>query len=213
MISQKTLQMIAMVLGGILFVSLILLVVFGVQLANSSSAKAKEIQSDLTVQEKKLKADFQAEKEVNTITYTASDVFGSFQFTYPKVWSTNVAQDTTASEQLVFLADPNLIVQSRQDKGPFTALRVQVYGRSYDSEVKDVRNKLIVGARVPFKEADIVLSGLKGKKYSGKDDESSKNITFILLPLRDKTLYIGTDDVDKFSKNFDTISKTFKVSK
>jgi hypothetical protein len=213
MISSRTWVVITAVLGVVLLVSLALTGVFGYQLANYSAAKAKEIQNDLDNQASQLKADFQSQLETNTATYTASEVFGSFQFSYPKVWSTNVTEADKESTALIFLADPNLIVQNKDEKGPFTALRVQVYSASYDSKVKDVRSQHITNVEKPYTETSVTVSGIDGKKYQGTDEDSGKNIAFVLVPLRDKTLYIGTDDAAKYLKSLDSIVKTFNISK
>ncbi len=211
--NQRTISIIAIVLGGLLLVSLGLLVLFGVRLSEAGTVKLAEIKSNLTKQEQQLKADFQAERETVLSTYTADDIFGSFSFSYPKVWSTNVGQAKGATEELVFLADPNLIVDDKDQGGPYTAMRVQVYKASSESVIKDMHSKYTLRSSNPFKEEDTVVSGVKGRKFTGLDTESKKNISFVLLPLRDKTLYIGTDDNDKYQKNLVTIVKSFKISK
>ncbi len=211
--SQRTISIIAIVLGGLLLVSLGLLVLFGVRLSDAGKVKLSEIKSNLAKQEKQLKADFQAERETVLSTYTADVVFGSFSFSYPKVWSTNVKQEKGSTQELIFLADPNLIVENRDLGGPFTAMRVQVYGSSADSVIKDMHSKYTLRSTDPFKEEDTTVSGLKGRKFTGTETDSKKNISFVILPLRDKALYIGTDDNDKYQKNLSTIIKSFKISK
>ena len=151
--------------------------------------------------------------EQTTTTYTAADVFGSFQFTYPKVWSTNVSQEAKAATALTFLADPNLIVQDKDATGPFVALRVLVYNSGFDSQVKEVQGQHVTNVKNPYTQAKVTVSGLDGVRFSGTDSESGKSIIFYLVPLRDKTLYVGTDDASKYKTNLETIVKSFKVSK
>ena len=211
--NQRTLTIILIILGSLFGVALILLVLFGWQLAASNTQKKNEISTNLSKQEKALNAAFQVEREKVTTTYTADEVFGAFEFTYPKVWSTNVRQEAGASEELVFLADPKLIAVNKDAAGPYTALRVKVYQDKYDAVVKDIENRLIKNVKDPYTEKTVVVSGLNGKQFVGKDSKSGKTVTFALIPLRDKTLYIGTDDSTAFQKNYDTILKTFKISK
>lgn len=210
--NQKTLGLITIFTGVLFVVALIFAVLFGVKLAGANNQKASEIKDALVTQSKELSAAFQSEKEKTTTKYVADEVFGSFEFTYPKVWSTNVKQEVGATDELTFLADPNLIVENKDVKGPFTALRVVVYQAKYANKLKDIENSNI-NVKNPMKESDVTVSGIKGKKFTGSNDESGKAFVYVILPLRDKTLYIGTDDSASYTKNYDTILGTFKISK
>jgi hypothetical protein len=212
-VTQRTLAIIAAILGALFVISLIFLILFGVRLSEASSVKSKEVAASLQKQEKQLKSDFQKERETVLVTYKADEIFGSFSFTYPKVWSTNIKQEKGAKQELIFLADPNLIVENRDTSGPYPALRVEAYITGFETMVKDMRSKYVTRTKSPYKEEDTTVSGIKGKKYSGLNTDSKKNVSFIILPLRDKTLYIGTDDSDKYTKNLETITKSFVLSK
>ncbi len=198
---------------GVLFViALVFVVLFGVKLVGANKQKTNEITASLEAQAKELKAAFQAEKEVSTTKYIADEIFGSFEFSYPKVWSTNVKQEIGAATELEFLADPSLIVVNKEVKGPFPALKVQVFEEKYTSKLKDVEssNK---GVKNPMTETDFKVSEISGKRFEGTGEESGKKFAYVILPLRDKTLYIGTDDLTAFTKNYETILKSFKISK
>lgn len=211
--NQRILAIITIVLGVLLLISLVFLVLFGLRLADASKVKESEIKSNLTKQETQLKSDFQKERETTLARYIAAEIFGSFSFDYPKVWSTSIKQEQGAREELIFLADPNLIVFDKKLNGPFTALRVEVYGDNYETMVRDMRSKYVSRTVSPYKEEDATVSGVKGKKYTGKNVESKKSVSFVILPLRDKTLFIGSDDSDNYSKHLDTIIKSFEISK
>lgn len=210
--SQRTLGIVTIVLGALFTIALVFVILFGVGLASSGKQKADEITANLATQSKALNAAFQSEKEKTTIKYVADEVFGSFEFSYPKVWSTNVKEEIGAATELTFLADPNLIVLNKDVAGPYPALRVEVYQDKYDSKLKDVEssNKNV---KSPMTETDVTVSTIKGKKFVGTEEKSGKQFAYIILPLRDKTLYIGTDDLTQYTKNFDTIVGTFKISK
>lgn len=210
--SQRTLGLITIFAGVLFVIALGFVVLFGIKLAGANKAKATEISAAMTAQAKEIKAENQAEKERTTIKYIADEVFGSFEFAYPKVWSTNVEQTVGSSTELTFLADPNMIVINKDVPGPYPALRVVVYQDKYVQKLKDIEssNK---GVKSPMTETDATVSGIKGKKFVGTEEKSGKQFAYVILPLRDKTLYIGTDDLTNFSKNFDTIIASFKISK
>lgn len=210
--NQKTLSLITIFAGVLFVIALGFVVLFGVKLAGAKTEKANEISAALAAQQTELSAAFQKEKEVTTAMYVADEVFGAFEFSYPKVWSTNVTQEVGAAQELVFLADPNIIVINKDAAEPTPALKVIVYQDKYASKLKDTENSN-TNVTKPMTESDATVSGIKGKKFVGTEEKNGKNFAYIILPLRDKTLYIGTDDLTNFSKNYETILGTFKISK
>lgn len=210
--NQKTLGLITIFAGVLFVIALVFVVLFGVKLSGANKQKADELSAALATQAKELKAAFQIEKETTTTKYVADETFGAFEFSYPKVWSTNVVQAIASSEELLFLADPNMIVLNKDVPGPFPALRVVVYPTKYTTKLKDVESSN-TNVKSPMTETDATVSGIKGKKFVGTDAKSGKQFAYIILPLRDKTLYIGTDDLAAYAKNYDTILTSFKISK
>lgn len=210
--NQKTLGLITIFSGVLFVVALGFVILFGVKLAGANNQKASEIKTALANQSKELNVSFQSEKEQTTTKYVSDEVFGSFEFSYPKVWSTNVTQEVGAAQELVFLADPNVIVINKEVAGPFPALRVLVYQDKYTRKLTDNENSN-KNVKNPMKETDVTVSGIKGKKFIGTEEKSGKQFAYVILPLRDKTLYIGTDDLGNFAKNYDIILGTFKISK
>lgn len=199
------------ILASLFIIALIFLALFGFRLAKDNGIKASEIKSNLSKQAAELNKSFQEEREKTTTKYVAEDLFGAFEFSYPKVWSTNLKRSDSDPE-LRFLADANLIIM-KDDAGPETALRVVISTDSLSELVKkaesDVKSK-----KLAVKEEDIILSGLSGKKFTGKTKEKDQtNRAFVYLPLRDKTLYIGTDNYDLYGKQYETILKSFKISR
>ncbi len=194
------------------FLSLITIGILTYQLISYSDKKATEIEKVLADQEKSLKKDFQSEKERINTSFVADEIFGNFEFTFPKVWSTNVKQEQGSAEELVFLADPELINSNKDKPGPYTALRVVVYKQKYDLKLKEFQNKN-KNNKLALKESEITVSGIAGKRFVGKDPKTGLNLNYIVLPIRDKTLYVGTDDGINQLENFEKILKTFKISK
>lgn len=198
-------------MGALFFISLIFLILFGSRLNNANQIKANELAEALQQQDKELKNNFQLERERTTTKYVAEDVFGAFEFSYPKVWFTNM-QRRESDPQLRFLADPNLIVM-RDETGPETALRVMISDSNYEEESKKTEDE-IKARDYSVQTEEVTLSGLKGKKYTGKMKEGSSKVqSIVILPLRDKSLHIGTDDFDQFRTQFEQIIKSFKISR
>lgn len=204
-------RVLTVVFGLLFLVVLALVVLFGVRLFQNNSIKDKETSDKLAAQEEQLKQECQTEKEKDIVQYVSDEIFGSFKFGYPKIWSTNVTQEEGASEELMFLADPNLITIDKKKTNTITALRVVVYSDKYETKLAEVEDsntdtKLLT-------ESDVKVSGIAGKKFIGKDEETGNNVGFILVPLRDKTLYIGTDNYSKYKDQYEKITNSFNLSK
>jgi len=210
--NQKTLGLITIFAGVLFVVALGFVVLFGVKLSGATKQKTDEIAVALTKQSKELNSAFQSEKETTITKYVADEIFGSFEFSYPKVWSTNVTQEVGSGVELKFLADPKMITINKDIPGPYPALRVLVYQDKYANKLRDTENSN-KNVKNPMKETDITVSDIKGKKFVGTEEKSGKQFAYVILPLRDKTLYIGTDDLTNFTKNYDTILASFKISK
>jgi hypothetical protein len=210
--NQKTLGLITIFAGVLFVVALGFVVLFGVKLSGATKQKTDEIAVALTKQSKELNSAFQSEKETTITKYVADEIFGSFEFSYPKVWSTNVTQEVGSGVELKFLADPKMITINKDIPGPYPALRVLVYQDKYANKLRDTENSN-KNVKNPMKETDITVSDIKGKKFVGTEEKSGKQFAYVILPLRDKTLYIGTDDFTNFTKNYDTILASFKISK
>jgi hypothetical protein len=157
-----------------------------------------------------LKAAFQTEKEQTVTSYTSEDVFGNFYFEYPKVWFTNALEEAGATPEFQFLADPKLIVP---EKGAFppTALKVQVFATPYAQKLDEVRGQNNTDT-VKLAEKEVKISGLKGTQFNGKTEEGA-NVLFVVLPLREKSIVIGTDDYPTFKNQFQAVIDSFRLSK
>jgi len=196
---------IATIALGVLFVIVVVVVIIlGLKLGNYNKAKASEISTKLANQDTELKKQCQTEKEQTELTYKAGDVYGNFSFNYPKVWSTNVTEDPGNSARLTFLGSPDLIIENRNNP-PVVALRVIYFDQDFESKVKSYGDR--------YKTSEATVSGLKGTRLTGVDQETQKNVSFVLIPLRDKTIYIGTDNTAAFQSQYDKILKSFVLNK
>ena len=191
-------------LGVLLMVAVVVIILYGVKLSKYDKNKAAEIVNELTSQETELKKQCQAEKEVTLNTYKATDVYGNFEFQYPSIWYTNLTEEPGGSEAFTFLGHPTLITNN-QTNPPVVALRIIYFNTKYESKIKSYGNL--------FKTSEVTVSGIKGTRFVGTSKQSGKKMSFILLPLRDKTIYIGTDDVNTFSAEYDKVLGTFVLHK
>jgi hypothetical protein len=194
------------------FVLLIFLVLFGYRLASYNKVKAQEISNNLKKQENQLKKDFQTEKETAIASYRSEDLFGNFYFEYPKVWFTNALQEQGGTPEFQFMGDPSLIM-IRGDAYTRVALRVQVFATPYQQKLDEIRGENNTDT-TKLKETEIKITGLKGIKFTGRTEQvKDKNVSFCVFPLRDKSIVIGTDDIDTFSKQYQNVLDSFRLSK
>ncbi len=204
-------RVLAVVFGLLFIVIFGLVILFGVRLAQNNAIKDREAEGKLTEQEAQLKEEFQKTLEEEGYEYTADEVFGSFKFTYPKVWSTNITKDEGSQEELIFLADPELITVDNKNKNTVTALRVIFYKVKYEEKLREVEGRN--DSTKLLTESDTEISDISGKAFLGKDEATGNNIAFTLIPVRDKTLYIGTDNYPTYRDQYEKILNSFNISK
>ena len=205
-------KVISIVLGLVVCVCLILVFIFGVRLSNNTKIIEKKTLIRLEAQDNKLKDEFQKERETEDFQYTADAIFGSFQFTYPKVWSTNVTLDVGSQQEILYLADPNLIIIDQKALGYLlpVALRIMLLTNNYDEYVKGLEG---ANKKLTLTETDVEVSGLPGKKFKGIPPKATTEVTYTIVKFRDKTLYIGTDNSTKYEAQYNKIVTSFSLSK
>ena len=156
----------------------------------------KKVQQQLSVEVKKVedKKDAElAEKEKSpTKTYTGPSAYGSLALSYPKTYSAYV-DESTGTTAVNGYFHPNVV--PKDDRNVSFALRVQLLNASYDSQVKSYdtvvkTNKATVKAFRADKVNNVLGVRIDGEVSSGKQG------VVILLPLRDKTIKIWTENKD-----------------
>lgn len=133
-------------------------------------------------------------------TYKSPDATGAIKVTYPKTWSGYV-EETGDNTPVEAYWHPNVVPGLQS--GTAYALRLTVDNKSYadymqtfDSQVK--AGKVKVAPYVPKNVANVTGSRVSGEISQGK------NVTMIVLPLRDKTILLYTESPD-FVSDFDNI--------
>ena len=145
---------------------------------------------------------FATEKNSDFRTYVAPDYAGSFRVNVPKSWSIVVNPNDSGST-ISALSNPDF-VESKLDK---YALRFALLNK----EIEEVKQPLdnLTKEKDPKKRKlnveDITVSGVKGFRYTGQISSKIPNGSLVIVPLRDKTFSIQTDDNDLYLAVFNSI--------
>lgn len=137
--------------------------------------------------------------------YDGPAAYGSIHLDYPKTWSVYINSGVTNPQPLDAYLNPKT-VPSTSDTNSVFALRVKVLQQQYASVVKslesNIKAKKITAApyslpKVP-ESVGIRVDGLivSGKKITG---------SMVILPLRDKTIEIWTEDAQQLNDFNNTI--------
>lgn len=198
-------KIILLILSVGLLIETVILGVIGINFAKVSrkaNLNDEQIKTEVAKQvEEKEKAfnervDTEVESRLNekrTRKYTARDFYGAFTFNFPGLYYVYVNDSQQETDQLRIFIDPEFITQ-RQNQNLYSFMRVVIRNRSYDDVLSEVQNQN-TRAFDKMKEEDTIVSGISGKKFTGKLDPTlDPQSIYIVLPYRDKTIFIITDD-------------------
>ncbi len=201
----KKFQIIALVLGVLALLFFVTTLVYASQASKQAAANASKYAEGQEAGKKEQKeADTLAyNKEVtsSTRTYTAPVVNGSFEMSYPKAWSLSV--DSDSSYPVNGFINPGFVTVT----SPEQALRFTLINQPYDS----IKKRYDDNARnSKAKSKEVTVSGIKGVQYTGNINDKSKTAvgTVTIVPLRDKTMLMQTDNnklyLDTYQQMLDT---------
>ena len=167
---------------------------FGMQDYKNNSDKKSEVAAAAAADAKAKEKDAEfAEAEKSPVkNYKGPETYGGISFDYPKTWSAYVSENGKSAGPIDGYFQPNYVPDISSDIA--FALRIQVVNSSYDTVLKSFEtavkaNKATVSAYRAPKVESVLGSVVVGELVSGK-----KQGTMVLLPLRDKTLKIWTED-------------------
>lgn len=193
-------------LGVIALLLLLLCIFFGARAFINSEdlaeANRQGQQAGAAAQKALDEKTFAAEKNSDFRTYVAPDYAGSFRVNVPKSWSIAVTPDD-GGNTISALSSPDF-VENKLDK---YALRFALVNK----DIEDVKQPLdrLTGEKDPKKRKlnveEITVSGIKGFRFTGQISSKIPNGTLVLVPLRDKTFSIQTDDNDLYLDVFNSI--------
>lgn len=204
----KQMQLIAIGVGVLAFFLLITTVVFATQ-------SSKYQKQSTTAYNDGLEAGKKAQKEADTIafnkeitsstrTYEAPAINGSFQISYPKAWSLSV--DSSSNTPVSGFINPSFV----SVPAPEQALRFTLIDTPYAT----VKKRYDDNAKTyKAKSSEVTISGIKGVQYVGNINEKSKSAvgTVSIVPLRDKTMLMQTDDNKMYGDTYRQMLETAKL--
>ena len=149
-----------------------------------------------------------AELRVPFKDYKVDDTFGAFTFKFPRFWYVFEKQESGLKKLRIWI-DPNPIRDLGKSSPPCeqicAAIRIELLDKSYSSSLASLeadksqreKNKL-TPAENKITESDITISGINGKKFVGKlpSEKIDAPAVYIILPYREKTLYLISDNKD-----------------
>lgn len=186
---------IAVVILSLIAVGAVALAVFGFMQAqdykNNIAQKVDVAVAEANAKQKtELEAAFAEQEKSPLKSYTSPGQYGSVKIVYPKTWSAQVSEGGSGTNINGFF-HPDFVPDTT-GKTPFY-LRLQVLDSAYASELLKFKSQVTSGAlkATPF-EAEQV-KGTVGTKLVGTFPPEKKG-TIVLIPLRDKTIKIWTEN-------------------
>lgn len=166
---------------------------------NLDAAKKQSFSDGQADQHQKDEQAFLQQSETPYKSYIAPEQFGGFTIKYPKNWSAYSEENLNATSQVNLVADPDLVKNVANQDNPH-ALHVMLIRATYADSVKQHAEDI---KQNKYKMSDTTVSGIKGTMYTGKFDGKHDGF-LVLLPVRDKTIAISTDD-KKYSNEYNTV--------
>lgn len=210
-------KIIIAVLTVLLLVALVLLFIFfqkagtkqdeidGI-VATAVGVKEKELQAACEVQKKEIQENPWEE-------FAARDVFGAFKFQIPRSWARYERFDLDANVPLALYFNPSLVRYDSLTNSNHAALYIEITKTMYSKEIDNFRNKMKGIVSAEGEELDASISGFDGKVFYYKDKDLGKKIAVVILPYRDRTLMIRTDDYNNYQDYFKKFSDSFVLTR
>ncbi len=204
---NKTLLIALVIVGIIAVVFFITTIIFSMQSSNKSQQLTTATQDGAKAGAEAQKAaddkKFEEAQSSDTRTYTAPAYAGSFSIKLPKLWSLSITPNESTTT-ISAIANPENI----DTKAERYALRFSLINQTYTNYKTKLDQQTKQKVSPSFKgltSSKATLSGIEGTKYVGQISTKITNGTVILVPIRDKTYSIETDDNAVFSEVFNTI--------
>lgn len=158
---------------------------------NNSDKKSNEA-VEIAIQKESSRKDKEfTEAEKNPLKkYQGPPEYGTVDLSYPKTWSAYVVDQDKGSTPLDAYFHPNFVpgVQS----GTAFALRIKVTSQPYSQELKKFESDAKSGKVKISAFTAKNVPGTVGSRIDGEINSGQQG-SLILLPLRDKTLFVSTE--------------------
>lgn len=196
------------VLGFLLLVSLIFVLIYANKAGRSqkywdgvvAQAVDKKDKEDKVSYEQQLK-DF---KENPWTEYKARDEFGAFKFIVPRTWSQYEYFDINANDPYSIYFSPDTVKYDSAARQNHAALQVVISKKLYSDQVKEIEQKIKMHLDTGATEEKINIANFTGTKFVYQDKDLNKKVGVIVVPYRDRALFIKTDDYDKWNEKYYT---------
>lgn len=162
---------------------------------NNSDQKAAAAAQKAKVDEGIAKDKAFVEAEKNPLTsYDGPESYGSIHVEYPKTWSVYVNSQTTSDQPLDAYFNPRFVPSIDDPNSVFSA-RIQVVQTTYTGVLSIYTSSVKLGTVTITPYSLPKVAGVVGARIDGLIRPGKKNTgSMIVLPLRDKTLEIWTEN-------------------
>ncbi len=213
--SQQKLKRLQLVMI-LLVVGVVVLAVAAIFFAARSSSNATKAQTayqegqtaGANAQKSTDEQQYAHDQQTDTRTYIAPDAYGAFHLTLPKLY--NLMVTPGASGAFTALADPSQV----DTKNTEQAFRLTIQTSLYD-QVRKTYDGLTKDKRANVTAQDVTVSGIQGTQYTGLISQGGTTAstagTVVLLPVRDKTYILQTDNNQKYLSTFQQILSQIKI--
>lgn len=165
---------------------------------NVEAKAAEAVEAAKAEQAAELQAQFAEDHKSPYQTYVSPSSLGSLEVTYPRTWSAYVVEATSGKTALDGYFHPNFVPNVRSDTK--FATRVTISNDSYADSVDNFDRDIEDGK---VKAKALTINDVKGVRLDGQIERDVSG-AMVLLPLRDKTLSIWTENPD-YLKDFTSI--------
>jgi hypothetical protein len=158
-------------------------------------------------QKRKDEARFEEERKKPYRTYTAPQVFGAIEISFPKTWNVYVEDGTRGSPQIDLTMHPELVRVQEDGDHPW-AFRLQLLDQLYEKATRTYRRDAGNG---DLNANAITVSGIEGVRYEGKIRDEFEG-SLVALPYRDKTILMWTES-GRYESEFNTVLERADISR
>lgn len=171
---------------------------------NQAKTETQKADGDICEQEKR------DDRENPWMEYVARNTYGSFKFLVPRSWSKYEHFDVNANEPLRMFFSPDTVRYDSESRNDHAALEIIIGKRLYGGELQELKNRLLT--ELNKKESTLKISGFDSSMFIYYNKELKRKVGVILVPFRDRTMFIKTADYDKYSKYYEKFYKSFVIT-
>lgn len=139
-------------------------------------------------------------------TYQAPGVLGAIKIEFPKDWNVYAVEDENGQTQLDIYMYPGVVRAPQSTTEPY-AFRVKLIQALYTETLEKYQKEVEKGALVA---KNVTVSGITGTRLEGQIDKNRTG-ALILLPIRDKTLFLWTESPN-YLNDYNGIIERISVS-